>query len=146
MWTAGVPIFTASVRSCSYKNCRRHLMTISSLGGTITLVQPSRSRAAAVIARPPSSSKSTSTSDNSLEAEAATRSQPRGWSLHKDSRENSRLVEKLKSLYCQNVMPLEKHYMFDAFYSPPLGDADFEAKAMMLFVGQYSTGKSSMIR
>ena len=60
--------------------------------------------------------------------------------------ERIELVNKLKRLYCDVVVPLERQYRFEEFYSQPLGDADFEAKAMILFVGQYSTGKSSMIR
>jgi hypothetical protein len=56
------------------------------------------------------------------------------------------LINKLKGLYCQQIVPLEKYYHFEAFHSPPMGDADFDAKPMILFIGQYSTGKSSMIR
>ena len=54
------------------------------------------------------------------------------------------VISKLKGLY--KILPLERHYLFDKFHSPPLSEADFEANPMILMIGQYSTGKSSMIR
>ena len=59
---------------------------------------------------------------------------------------SSFLIKKLKEVYCHQILPLEKHYHFDKFHSPPMSDADFEANPMILLVGQYSTGKSSFIR
>ena len=59
---------------------------------------------------------------------------------------SSVLIAKLKGVYSHYILPLEKHYLFDKFHSPPLSDADFEAKPMILLVGQYSTGKSTFIR
>ena len=56
------------------------------------------------------------------------------------------VISKLKGLYCHKILPLERHYLFDKFHSPPLSEADFEANPMILMIGQYSTGKSSMIR
>jgi len=35
-------------------------------------------------------------------------------------------------------------YMYDAFYSPPLSDSEFDSKPMVMLVGQYSTGKTSV--
>lgn len=35
---------------------------------------------------------------------------------------------------------------FHDFHSPPLDDADFDAKPMILLVGQYSTGKTTFIK
>lgn len=37
-------------------------------------------------------------------------------------------------------------YMYDAFYSPPLSDSEFDSKPMVMLVGQYSTGKTSVKR
>ncbi|KAI8988890.1 P-loop containing nucleoside triphosphate hydrolase protein [Pilobolus umbonatus] len=42
--------------------------------------------------------------------------------------------------------PLEVTYNFEGFHSPPLTDADIEAKPIVLLLGQYSTGKTTFIR
>ena len=44
------------------------------------------------------------------------------------------------------LLPLEEAYDYHDFVSAPLNDPDFDAKPMVLFVGQYSTGKTSLIR
>ncbi|KAJ8971964.1 hypothetical protein NQ314_000446 [Rhamnusium bicolor] len=44
------------------------------------------------------------------------------------------------------MLPLEQHYLFNEFHSPPLNDADFDAKPLILLVGQYSTGKTTFIK
>ncbi|CAK9297322.1 unnamed protein product [Gordionus sp. m RMFG-2023] len=56
------------------------------------------------------------------------------------------ISEGLKRLYKQKIYPLEKEYKFNEFHSPALEDADFDAKPMVLLVGQYSTGKTTFIR
>jgi EH domain-containing protein 1 len=56
------------------------------------------------------------------------------------------VIEGLKKVYRTKLMPLEKAYKFHEFHSPQLDDADFDAKPMVLLVGQYSTGKTSFIR
>ncbi|KAK7067154.1 EH domain-containing protein 4 [Halocaridina rubra] len=56
------------------------------------------------------------------------------------------VLEGLKLVYKNKVLPLEKHYQFQDFHSPPLDDTDFDAKPMILLVGQYSTGKTTFIR
>lgn len=56
------------------------------------------------------------------------------------------VVEGLKSIYKNKMLPLEQHYLFHEFHSPPLQDADFDAKPMILLVGQYSTGKTTFIK
>ncbi|XP_067680724.1 EH domain-containing protein 3-like [Haliotis asinina] len=56
------------------------------------------------------------------------------------------VVEGLKKVYKQKLLPLEEHYKFHDFHSPPLDDADFDAKPMILLIGQYSTGKTTFIR
>jgi len=55
-------------------------------------------------------------------------------------------VEGLKRLYRQGIKPLETQFKFGEFYSPLLMDADFDAKPMVLLIGQYSVGKTSFIR
>ena len=52
----------------------------------------------------------------------------------------------LRKLYVQKLLPLETQYHFHEFHSPPLDDADFNSKPMVLLVGQYSTGKTTLIR
>jgi GTPase SAR1 family protein len=56
------------------------------------------------------------------------------------------VVEGLKRIYKSKILPLEEHYLFHEFHSPQLEDADFDAKPMVLLVGQYSTGKTTFIK
>lgn len=52
----------------------------------------------------------------------------------------------LKSVYKKKLLPLEKACMFGEFHSPYLQDGDFDAKPMVLLIGQYSTGKTTFLR
>ncbi|KAG5675630.1 putative EH domain-containing and endocytosis protein 1 [Polypedilum vanderplanki] len=52
----------------------------------------------------------------------------------------------MKKIYKSKLLPLEEHYNFHDFHSPKLEDPDFDAKPMILLVGQYSTGKTTFIR
>lgn len=56
------------------------------------------------------------------------------------------VLEGLKSIYKEKLLPLESAYHFHDFHSPPLDDPDFDAKPMILLVGQYSTGKTTFIK
>lgn len=56
------------------------------------------------------------------------------------------VAEGLKKIYRTKILPLEEHYNFHDFHSPALDDPDFDAKPMLLLVGQYSTGKTTFIR
>lgn len=56
------------------------------------------------------------------------------------------VLSELKKIYKNKLLPLEEHYMFHDFHSPKLEDPDFDAKPMILLVGQYSTGKTTFIR
>ncbi|KAF4524133.1 hypothetical protein B566_EDAN012136 [Ephemera danica] len=56
------------------------------------------------------------------------------------------VVEGLKNIYRQKLLPLEQYYQFHDFHSPKLEDPDFDAKPMILLVGQYSTGKTTFIK
>jgi len=55
------------------------------------------------------------------------------------------VVEGLKKIYQQKILPVELKYKFDEFHSPTLRSTDFDAKPMVLLLGQYSTGKTSFI-
>lgn len=52
----------------------------------------------------------------------------------------------LKQLYRSKIKPVEEAYRFGDFYSPLLTDSDFDAKPMVLLLGQYSVGKTSFIK
>ncbi|XP_026463270.1 EH domain-containing protein 3-like [Ctenocephalides felis] len=56
------------------------------------------------------------------------------------------VVEGLKKIYKTKLLPLEQHYQFHDFHSPMLDDPDFDAKPLILLVGQYSTGKTTFIK
>uniref|UniRef100_A0A915KY32 Dynamin-type G domain-containing protein n=1 Tax=Romanomermis culicivorax TaxID=13658 RepID=A0A915KY32_ROMCU len=56
------------------------------------------------------------------------------------------VTDGLKKIYKQKLLPLEEHHKFHDFHSPILDDPDFDAKPMILLVGQYSTGKTTFIR
>ncbi|CAD7084341.1 unnamed protein product [Hermetia illucens] len=56
------------------------------------------------------------------------------------------VIGELKKIYKSKLLPLEEHYQFHDFHSPKLEDPDFDAKPMILLVGQYSTGKTTFIR
>ncbi|XP_027341084.1 EH domain-containing protein 1-like [Abrus precatorius] len=56
------------------------------------------------------------------------------------------VIDGLKRLYLQKLKPLEVTYRFNDFVSPLLTNSDFDAKPMVLLLGQYSTGKTTFIR
>ncbi|PNF36007.1 EH domain-containing protein 1 [Cryptotermes secundus] len=56
------------------------------------------------------------------------------------------VVDGLKRVYRTKLLPLEETYLFHDFHSPKLNDADFESKPLILFMGQYSTGKTTLIK
>lgn len=58
----------------------------------------------------------------------------------------STVSDGLKKLYKTKLHPLEESYKFHDFHSPSLDDPDFDAKPMVLLIGQYSTGKTTFIR
>jgi len=52
----------------------------------------------------------------------------------------------LWELYSEKILPLERSYEFEKFYTPSLTEADFHAKPIVLTLGGYSTGKTTFIR
>ncbi|XP_078000886.1 EH domain-containing protein 1-like [Glandiceps talaboti] len=56
------------------------------------------------------------------------------------------VADGLRTVYKNTIFPLEDHYKFHDFHSPALDDPDFDAKPMVLLVGQYSTGKTTFIK
>uniref|UniRef100_A0A7N0T5T9 Uncharacterized protein n=1 Tax=Kalanchoe fedtschenkoi TaxID=63787 RepID=A0A7N0T5T9_KALFE len=56
------------------------------------------------------------------------------------------IIDGLKRLYVQKLRPLEVAYHFNEFVSPLLTNSDFDAKPMVMLLGQYSTGKTTFIK
>uniref|UniRef100_A0A453ST63 EH domain-containing protein n=1 Tax=Aegilops tauschii subsp. strangulata TaxID=200361 RepID=A0A453ST63_AEGTS len=56
------------------------------------------------------------------------------------------VIDGLKRLYIEKLKPLEVTYKFNDFVSPLLTNSDFDAKPMVMLLGQYSTGKTTFIK
>ncbi|XP_050233136.1 EH domain-containing protein 1-like [Mercurialis annua] len=56
------------------------------------------------------------------------------------------IIDGLKKLYIETLKPLEVTYRFNDFMSPLLTNSDFDAKPMVMLLGQYSTGKTTFIK
>lgn len=56
------------------------------------------------------------------------------------------VVNEMKKLYRSKLLPLEEQSQFHQLHSAKLEDADFEAKPMVLIVGQHSTARTTFIR
>ena len=66
--------------------------------------------------------------------------------LELESFDKDLIFSGLKRMYRKKIMPLEISSKFGHFHSPPLSPSDFEAKPMVLLLGQYSVGKTSFIK
>jgi GTPase SAR1 family protein len=65
------------------------------------------------------------------------------------TKESQRLVQEIKKIYKTKILPIEKKYRLHSFCLPTNGaieDAEFDARPMVLLLGQYSTGKTTFIR
>ena len=49
--------------------------------------------------------------------------------------QNTGVVDGLKKAYRNKLLPLEKHYSFHDFHSPPLDDTDFDSLPQVLVIG-----------
>jgi len=56
------------------------------------------------------------------------------------------VTQGLCHIYKEKLKPLEDDFFYHRIFAPPLADADFSSKPMVLMMGQYSTGKSTFIR
>ncbi|CAD5216557.1 unnamed protein product [Bursaphelenchus okinawaensis] len=54
--------------------------------------------------------------------------------------------EVLPLLYEAKVVPVEKRHIYDVFYTPKIEATEFKATPIIMFLGQYSVGKTSMIK
>ena len=57
-----------------------------------------------------------------------------------------KIISQLRTIYKAKIKPLEDAYHFSEFYATSLNDGDFNARPMILLVGQYSVGKTSFIQ
>lgn len=76
---------------------------------------------------------------------------PAKWFTSKSSKKTpsssvTSIVDGLKRLYMEKLKPLEVAYQFNDFVSPLLTNSDFDAKPMVMLLGQYSTGKTTFIK
>ncbi|KAL7711574.1 EH domain-containing protein [Entamoeba marina] len=55
------------------------------------------------------------------------------------------IIDGIKTIYDHKLKKLESEYKYDYLVSPLMKPADFDAKPMVLFLGQYSTGKTTFI-
>ncbi|EMD49223.1 EH domain containing protein, partial [Entamoeba histolytica KU27] len=55
------------------------------------------------------------------------------------------VIDGIKKIYDEKIKKLEAEYKYDYLISPLMRQADFDAKPMVLFLGQYSTGKTTFI-
>ncbi len=66
--------------------------------------------------------------------------------LELESFDKDLIFQGLKRMYRKKILPLEIGSKYGHFHSPPLSPSDFDAKPMVLLLGQYSVGKTSFIR
>ena len=59
---------------------------------------------------------------------------------------DSAILDRLKQLYATKLRPLERKSMYHELREPALSDAWFDARPMVLLIGNYSTGKTSFIK
>eukprot|EP00434_Breviolum_minutum_P002780 symbB.v1.2.002443.t3/scaffold126.1/size312799/7 len=55
------------------------------------------------------------------------------------------VLRKLWKIYAETVLPLEQQFFYQHFGAPPISLEEFEARPQVLLLGQYSTGKTSMV-
>lgn len=56
------------------------------------------------------------------------------------------VMRRLWQIYAETVLPLEQRSFYGHFHTRPMTVEEFEARPQVLLLGQYSTGKTSMVR
>lgn len=56
------------------------------------------------------------------------------------------VLRRVWQMYADVVLPLEQKSAYDHFCAPPISVEEFEARPQVLLLGQYSTGKTSMVQ
>ena len=101
------------------------------------------------------SSSLSSSSDNNNNKDDNNNDEDSSYTDEKDDNNNNNnsstnldniVIQELKSLYTNKLLPIEKKYLFHNFNSPEILDSELSAKPTVLLIGQYSTGKTSFIR
>lgn len=64
----------------------------------------------------------------------------------KSQKEVQTAAEGIKRVYKERVKLVEELYRLPDFGTPILRDSDLDAKPSVLFLGQYSTGKTTFIK
>ncbi|GAV85875.1 Dynamin_N domain-containing protein/EF_hand_5 domain-containing protein [Cephalotus follicularis] len=96
--------------------------------------------------------RSSKSSDPDLNGSSQVQTSPSAiWFSSKSSKKVSlssvtSIIDGLKRLYINKLNPLEVTYRFNDFVSPFLTNSDFDAKPMVMLLGQYSTGKTTFIK
>ena len=62
------------------------------------------------------------------------------------TRADAVVIRELKRLYNEKILPIEKKYLFSKFHAPEILPSELDAKPQVLFLGQYSVGKTTFIR
>jgi len=64
------------------------------------------------------------------------------------TKQSKAVVDGLRDLYTQKILPIEKSSGFAAFHpnGMEIRDCEWEARPQVLLIGQYSTGKTSFVR
>jgi len=62
------------------------------------------------------------------------------------ARQHVSVMRQMWQLYATTIQPIEERSRFHHFHLPPITAEEFEARPQVLFLGQYSTGKTSMIK
>ena len=70
----------------------------------------------------------------------------KGQKKEEEAQVYSSVLDGVKDMYRMKLLPLEKNCMFGEFHSPYMNAGDFDAKPIVLLIGQYSTGKTTFIR
>lgn len=91
------------------------------------------------------------TENESHSNDSSPRWQAQAWFTSKNSKKIpmttvTSIIDGLKRLYQEKLKPLEVTYRYDDFASPTLTASDFDAKPMVMLLGQYSTGKTTFIK
>eukprot|EP01127_Copromyxa_protea_P005710 TRINITY_DN15575_c0_g1_i1.p1 TRINITY_DN15575_c0_g1~~TRINITY_DN15575_c0_g1_i1.p1 ORF type:complete len:531 (-),score=136.09 TRINITY_DN15575_c0_g1_i1:122-1678(-) len=55
------------------------------------------------------------------------------------------ILKSLKAIYAAKMLEVEQRFLFSEFHGSQLRKSDFEAKPMVMLLGQYSVGKTSFI-
>lgn len=88
---------------------------------------------------PPRTSGQTDDASSSLFIPATSTSQRQLFGSDLSQIDKDFIFEGLKTLYKKKVLPLELATKYSHFGSPPMGPSDFEAKPMVLILGQVKT-------